>query len=60
MWEFGQFTCGADGVNSHAHWTEYVIHGIMVYFFLGITVSFREAPIHICHVLAGQPLLQAA
>lgn len=34
MWDFGQFTCGTDGMNSHAHRTEYAILGAMIYFFL--------------------------
>lgn len=52
LWcRWSEFTCTLDWV-CHS-WN----NGL---FFLGITVSFREAPIHICHVLAGQPLLQAA
>lgn len=42
MREFGQFACGTDGVNSRAHRTEYGIHGVMVYFFLGIKVHPSE------------------
>lgn len=61
MEDFGQFTCGTDGINSQAHLTEYAVHDTMIYFFLkNESVSFREVSIHIFHVLAGQPLLQAA
>lgn len=42
MWDFGQFTCGTDGINLHAHWTEYATHGTTVYSFLGIQACPSE------------------
>lgn len=42
MQDFGQFTCGTDGINSPAHQTECATRGIMIYFFLGIKVCPSE------------------